>query len=71
MLDDLDHALARGYGYLSYVRYLDDMVVLTYDSKTGRDGWPERANASAKESRSHAARTSASSCTRSARVFSD
>lgn len=42
MLNDLDHALARGYGYLSYVRYLDDMVVLTYDSKTGRR-WLARA----------------------------
>ncbi len=42
MLNDLDHALARGYGYLSYVRYLDDMVVLTYDSQTGRR-WLARA----------------------------
>lgn len=42
MLNDLDHALARGYGYLSYVRYLDDMVVLTYDSKMGRR-WLARA----------------------------
>jgi RNA-directed DNA polymerase len=42
MLTDLDHALARGYGYLSYVRYLDDMVVLTYDSKQGRR-WAARA----------------------------
>jgi retron-type reverse transcriptase len=33
MLNDLDHILARGYGYLSYARYLDDMVVLTYDSR--------------------------------------
>lgn len=42
MLNDLDHALARGYGYLSYVRYLDDMVVLTYDSTRGRR-WLARA----------------------------
>jgi RNA-directed DNA polymerase len=42
MLNDLDHALARGYGYLTYARYLDDMVVLTFDSKTGRR-WLARA----------------------------
>jgi RNA-directed DNA polymerase len=42
MLNDLDHILARGYGYLSYARYLDDMVVLTYDSKRGRR-WADRA----------------------------
>lgn len=42
MLNDLDHALARGYGYLSYARYLDDMVILTYDSKMGRR-WADRA----------------------------
>lgn len=42
MLNDLDHVLARGYGYLSYARYLDDMVVLTYDSKKGRR-WADRA----------------------------
>jgi RNA-directed DNA polymerase len=42
MLNDLDHALARGDGYLSYARYLDDMVVLTYDSKMGRR-WADRA----------------------------
>jgi RNA-directed DNA polymerase len=36
MLNNLDHALARGYGYLTYARYLDDMVVLTYDSNKGR-----------------------------------
>lgn len=38
MLNDLDHALARGYGYLTYARYLDDMVILTYDSDKGRRG---------------------------------
>ena len=32
-LNDLDHILGRGYGYLTYVRYLDDMVVLTFDSR--------------------------------------
>ena len=42
MLNDLDHALARGYGYLTYARYLDDMVVLTYDSHKGRR-WAARA----------------------------
>ncbi len=41
-LNDLDHILDRGTGYLTYVRYLDDMVVLTYDSKKGRR-WAERA----------------------------
>lgn len=41
-LNDLDHILDRGYGYLIYVRYLDDMVVLTYDSKRGRE-WADRA----------------------------
>lgn len=42
MLNDLDHALGRGYGYLTYARYLDDMVVLTYDSHRGRR-WAARA----------------------------
>jgi RNA-directed DNA polymerase len=42
MLNDLDHALGRGYGYLTYARYLDDMVVLTYDSHRGRR-WATRA----------------------------
>jgi RNA-directed DNA polymerase len=41
-LNDLDHILGRGYGYLVYVRYLDDMVVLTYDSIRGRK-WARRA----------------------------
>jgi RNA-directed DNA polymerase len=41
-LNDLDHILGRGYGYLTYVRYLDDMVVLTYDSRKGRR-WADRA----------------------------
>jgi len=41
-LNDLDHILGRGYGYLTYVRYLDDMVVLTYDSKKGHR-WAARA----------------------------
>lgn len=35
-LNDLDHILGRGFGYLTYVRYLDDMVVLTFDSIKGR-----------------------------------
>jgi len=42
MLNDLDHALGKGKGYLTYVRYLDDMVVLTFNSKKGRR-WAERA----------------------------
>jgi len=41
-LNDLDHALGRGFGYLTYVRYLDDMVVLTFDSHKGRR-WADRA----------------------------
>lgn len=41
-LNDLDHALGKGKGYLTYVRYLDDMVVLTFNSKRGRR-WAERA----------------------------
>jgi hypothetical protein len=34
--------LGRGNGYLTYARYLDDMVVLTYDSHRGRR-WAARA----------------------------
>lgn len=41
-LNELDHILGRGTGYLTYVRYLDDMVVLTFDSQKGRS-WAERA----------------------------
>ena len=41
-LNDLDHILGRGYGYLTYVRYLDDMVVLTFDSRKGHR-WAARA----------------------------
>ena len=41
-LNDLDHILGRGVGYLTYARYLDDMVVLTFDSKRGRR-WAARA----------------------------
>jgi RNA-directed DNA polymerase len=41
-LNDLDHILGRGFGYLTYVRYLDDMVVLTFDTKKGRR-WSNRA----------------------------
>jgi RNA-directed DNA polymerase len=41
-LNDLDHALGKGKGYLTYVRYLDDMVVLTFNSTRGRR-WAERA----------------------------
>ena len=41
-LNDLDHVLGRGFGYLTYARYLDDMVVLTFDSYKGRR-WAARA----------------------------
>jgi len=41
-LNDLDHALDRGQGFLTYVRYLDDMVVLAPDSEKGRR-WADRA----------------------------
>lgn len=41
-LNDLDHALDRGKGTLTYVRYLDDMVVLAPDSARGRR-WADRA----------------------------
>jgi RNA-directed DNA polymerase len=41
-LNDLDHALDRGKGFLTYVRYLDDMVVLVDDSERGRR-WADRA----------------------------
>ena len=39
---DLDHALDRGKALLTYVRYLDDMVVLAPDSPRGR-AWSDRA----------------------------
>jgi RNA-directed DNA polymerase len=41
-LNDLDHALSRGKAMLTYVRYLDDMVVLAPDSPRGR-AWADRA----------------------------
>jgi RNA-directed DNA polymerase len=41
-LNDLDHALDRGEALLTYVRYLDDMVVLAPDSPRGR-AWADRA----------------------------
>lgn len=41
-LNDLDHALDRGQGFITYVRYLDDMVVLAPDSVGGRR-WADRA----------------------------
>jgi RNA-directed DNA polymerase len=41
-LNDLDHALDRGKALLTYVRYLDDMVVLAPDSQRGR-AWSDRA----------------------------
>jgi RNA-directed DNA polymerase len=41
-LNDLDHMLDRGSGFLTYVRYLDDMVVLAPDSTRGR-AWADRA----------------------------
>jgi len=41
-LNDLDHALDRGANFLTYARYLDDMVVLAPDSEKGRK-WVDRA----------------------------
>jgi len=41
-LNDLDQALDRGQGFITYVRYLDDMVVLAPDSDKGRR-WTTRA----------------------------
>jgi hypothetical protein len=41
-LNELDHALDRGKSLLTYVRYLDDMVVLAPDSAKGR-AWADRA----------------------------
>ena len=41
-LNDLDHALDRGKGFITYARYLDDMVVLGPDSEKGRR-WCDRA----------------------------
>lgn len=41
-LNDLDHALDRGNGFLTYARYLDDMVVLLPASEKGRR-WADRA----------------------------
>lgn len=47
-LNDLDHALDRGNGFITYVRYLDDMVVLAPDSEKGRR-WTARALARIRE----------------------
>jgi len=47
-LNDLDHALDRGGGFLTYARYLDDMVVLAPDSAKGR-AWADRALARIRE----------------------
>jgi RNA-directed DNA polymerase len=41
-LNDLDHALDRGGGFITYARYLDDMVVLAPDSEKGK-AWADRA----------------------------
>jgi RNA-directed DNA polymerase len=41
-LNELDHALDRGKSELTYVRYLDDMVVLAPDTVRGR-AWADRA----------------------------
>jgi RNA-directed DNA polymerase len=41
-LNDLDHTLDRGSGYITYARYLDDMVVLAPDSEKGK-AWADRA----------------------------
>jgi len=41
-LNDLDHMLDRGSRFITYARYLDDMVVRVPDSETGR-AWADRA----------------------------
>jgi RNA-directed DNA polymerase len=41
-LNDLDHMLDRGSSFITYARYLDDMVVLAPDSEKGR-AWADRA----------------------------
>jgi hypothetical protein len=41
-LNDLDHALDGGGDFITYARYLDDMVVLAPDSDRGRK-WADRA----------------------------
>jgi RNA-directed DNA polymerase len=41
-LNDLGHILDRGSGFITYARYLDDMVVLAPDSEKGR-AWADRA----------------------------
>jgi hypothetical protein len=41
-LNDLDHLLDRGSGYITYARYLDDMVVLAPNSAKGK-AWADRA----------------------------
>jgi RNA-directed DNA polymerase len=41
-LNDLDHMLDRGSDYITYARYLDDMVVLAPNSEKGK-AWADRA----------------------------
>ena len=41
-LNDLDHMLDRGSSFITYARYLDDMVVLAPDSEKGK-AWADRA----------------------------
>ncbi len=41
-LNDLDHMLDRGSGFITYARYLDDMVVLAPNSERGT-AWADRA----------------------------
>jgi RNA-directed DNA polymerase len=43
-LNDLDHVLDRGSGFITYARYLDDMVVLAPASAKGK-AWADRARA--------------------------
>lgn len=47
-LNDLDHAWDKGREFISYVRYLDDMVVLAPNSEKGRR-WANRALARIRE----------------------
>jgi len=41
-LNELDHILDRGSGFITYARYLDDMVVLAPNSEKGK-AWADRA----------------------------
>lgn len=38
LLDKVDHAMTDKYGYGRYVRYMDDMIIITNDKNHARDG---------------------------------